>query len=97
MDALRIDKVIAGMATGEGWVDVEAVAAHLRVAKESICRWIDSKGFPAHRLGRLLRFKISELDEWVQAQGANDSRSPASTQGTGSRAPRREFPKKRKR
>jgi len=86
------------MAPEEGWVGIEDVAAHLKVAKESIYRWVDSKGFPAHRVGRLLRFKLSEVDEWVQARGGDDSGSPAPTEGTGPKVPRRESSmKKRKR
>jgi len=65
------------VAPEEGWVGVEDVAPHLRVANESIHRWIDSKGFPAHRVGRLLRFKLSEVDEWVQARGGDDSGNAA--------------------
>lgn len=61
------------MAPEEGWVGIEEVGAHLRVAKESIYRWVDSKGLPAHRVGRLLRFKLSEVDEWVTASGGDDS------------------------
>lgn len=61
------------MAPEEGWVGVEQVAAHLRVAKESVYRWVESKDFPAHRVGRLLRFKLSEVDEWVTASGGDDS------------------------
>mgnify|MGYP000129696252 CR=1 FL=1 len=66
------------MTPEEGWVGIEEVAAHLRVAKESIYRWVDSKGFPAHRVGRLLRFKLSEVDQWVTtAGGAKNSRGKA--------------------
>ena len=54
----------------EPWVSVEDVAKHLGVAKDSVYRWIESKGLPAHRVGRLWKFKLSELDEWVQAGGA---------------------------
>lgn len=61
------------MGSDEGWVGVGEVAAHLRVARESVYRWVDSKGFPAHRVGRLLRFKLSEVDEWVKNRGAVDS------------------------
>lgn len=57
----------------EGWVGVEEVAAHLRVAEASIYRWVESKAFPAHRVGRLLRFKLSEVDEWVKASGGDES------------------------
>ena len=61
-----------GMTTGEGWVEVADVAAHLRVNKDSIYRWVHTKGFPAHRVGRLLRFRLSEVDEWVKDTSARD-------------------------
>ena len=60
------------MDTEERWVDVEAVARHLDVRRESIYRWIDKKEFPAHKAGRLLRFKLSEVDAWVRQAGKND-------------------------
>ena len=50
----------------EQWVSVEEVAEHLGVAKESVYRWIDGKGLPAHKIGRLWKFKLSAVDEWVQ-------------------------------
>ncbi len=59
------------MASEEGWVGIADVAAHLSVAKDSIYRWVDSKDFPAHRVGRLLRFRLSEVDEWVKSGGGN--------------------------
>lgn len=71
------------MTPEEGWVGIEEVAAHLRVAKESIYRWVDSKGFPAHRVGRLLRFKLSEVDAWVQNSGADESDADSPSKGTG--------------
>jgi excisionase family DNA binding protein len=86
------------MAPEEGWVGIEEVAAHLRVAKESIYRWVDSKGFPGHRVGRLLRFKLSEVDEWVQERRGDNSGSAAPIEQTRPKAPRRESNvKKRKR
>jgi len=60
------------MDTEERWVGVEDVAAHLNVTKDSIYRWIDKKGFPAHKVGRLFRFKLSEVDNWVRQGGEGD-------------------------
>ena len=54
------------MNSDERWVDVEEVSRHLGVRRESVYRWIESKAFPAHRAGRLLRFKLSEVDAWVR-------------------------------
>jgi excisionase family DNA binding protein len=55
----------------EPWTSVDDVARHLGVAKDSIYRWIDRRGLPAHRIGRLWKFKISEVDHWVRAGGAD--------------------------
>ncbi|MXZ91536.1 MAG: helix-turn-helix domain-containing protein [Chloroflexi bacterium] len=71
------------MASEEGWVGIADVAAHLSVAKDSIYRWVDSKDFPAHRVGRLLRFRLSEVDEWVKSGGG----SAPGTQSTGRTTP----------
>jgi excisionase family DNA binding protein len=83
------------MGAEEGWVGIARVAAHLGVAKESIYRWVDSKGFPAHRVGRLLRFKLSEVDEWVKASGGDDSAPSPSRKTMGARPVSRKPAKKK--
>ena len=56
------------MTSTENWVNIADVATHLQVTKDSIYRWVDSKSFPTHRVGRLLRFKLSEVDDWVKSR-----------------------------
>jgi excisionase family DNA binding protein len=58
--------------TTEPWVSVEGVAKHLGVARDSVYRWIEARNLPAHKIGRLWKFKLSEVDEWVRAGGADD-------------------------
>jgi excisionase family DNA binding protein len=58
------------MTTTEPWVSVEDVAKHLGVARDSVYRWIDSRGLPAHKVGRIWKFKLSQVDAWVEAGGA---------------------------
>jgi excisionase family DNA binding protein len=53
----------------EPWVAVEDVARHLGVAKDSVYRWIESRGLPAHKIGRLWKFRLSEVDTWVHSAG----------------------------
>lgn len=69
---------MAGMGSDESWVGVEEVAAHLRVARDSVYRWIETRRLPAHRVGRLLRFKLSEVDAWVQTGSGKGSRESGS-------------------
>jgi excisionase family DNA binding protein len=54
----------------EAWVSVDEVAKHLGVTKDSIYRWIEHKGLPAHKIGRLWKCKLSEVDVWVRTGGA---------------------------
>ena len=55
----------------ESWVSVEDVAKHLSVAKDSVYRWIEQRGLPAHKVGRLWKFKLTEVDEWVRQGDAS--------------------------
>jgi excisionase family DNA binding protein len=64
----------------ERWQSVDAVAKHLGVARDTIYRWIEHKGLPASRVGRLWKFKFSEVDAWVRAGGA--SQATSALQGT---------------
>ncbi|MCH2535071.1 MAG: helix-turn-helix domain-containing protein [Bdellovibrionales bacterium] len=58
----------------ERWLSVEEIAAHLGVSKETIYRWLEKEDekrrIPSHRIGRLWKFKASEVDDWVRDGGA---------------------------
>lgn len=55
------------MASEEPWVGIAEVAAHLEVAQDAACRRVGTQGLPAHRVvGRLFRFRLSQVDEWVE-------------------------------
>lgn len=58
--------------TTEPWVTALDVAQHLGVAKDTVYRWRERKGLPAHKIGRLWKFQLSEVDEWVRAGGADE-------------------------
>lgn len=64
------------------WLSVNEIAAYLGITPDSVYRWIESKGMPAHRLGRLWKFRKEEIDEWVKSGGA-DEREPNDDLGVG--------------
>ncbi len=61
----------------EQWVLVEQIAHHLNVKAFTIYKWLERKDMPAHKVGRLWRFKITEVDEWIR-KGSAAQRSQAS-------------------
>jgi excisionase family DNA binding protein len=60
------------VADTERWLSVEEIAAHLGVSKETVYRWLEKGKVPAHKVGRLWKFKIAEVDEWVRQGGATN-------------------------
>ena len=46
----------------EHWVSSKEIAEHLGINKDTLHRWIKNKSIPCHRVGRLWKFKISEID-----------------------------------
>ena len=63
------------MSEQEAWASVDDVAKHLGIAKDTVYRWIESKDMPAHKVGRLWKFKLSQVDAWIEAGGAADGQS----------------------
>ena len=51
----------------EPWVSLDEIAQHLSVSRDTVYRWIDDRSLPAHKVGRLWKFKVSEVDDWVRA------------------------------
>jgi excisionase family DNA binding protein len=51
---------------------VSEVATHLGVAVDTLYRWIENKGLPAHRVGRLWKGKLPQV-VWVRAEGPAES------------------------
>lgn len=62
----------------EPWVSLNEIAGHLQVSRDTVYRWIDHRGMPAHKVGRLWKFKVSQIDNWVEAGKAKESKSTQS-------------------
>ena len=56
----------------ENWVTLKEVQAYLGVSRETVLAWVAKRKMPACKVGRLWKFKISEVDEWVRSGGAEE-------------------------
>lgn len=57
--------------TDDRWLSVDDVAAHLGVRRGTVYKWVERLGLPARKVGRLLKFKRSEIDAWVDRRAAS--------------------------
>jgi len=48
------------------WHSVDEIAGYLGISKDTVYRWITDQHMPAHKIGRLWKFKKSEVDAWVR-------------------------------
>ena len=64
-----------GDVMGGRWLSVEEIGEYLGVSKDTVYAWISKRNMPAHRIGRLWKFKTEEIDEWVRSGGAAESGS----------------------
>lgn len=51
----------------ENWSSLEEIAKHLGVSKDTIRNWIKKDAIPFHRIGKKYKFRISEVDAWVES------------------------------
>lgn len=49
---------------------MDIITDYLSVSRETVLQWINNRNMPAHKVGRLWKFKISEVDEWIRSGGA---------------------------
>lgn len=56
----------------ERWKSLDEISKHLGVSKDTIRIWIKKDTIPFHKIGRQYKFRISEVDAWVESgQSAN--------------------------
>jgi len=53
-------------ASSEQWVRLPDVAAHLSVSHSWVNKAVQFGLLPVHRVGRSLRFRLSEVDAWIE-------------------------------
>jgi len=48
------------------WLSVDEIAAYLGIKRDTVYKWIEKRSLPAHKVGRLWKFRSKEVDRWVE-------------------------------
>jgi excisionase family DNA binding protein len=75
-DPVRLESVME-----DRWFSVDEIAAYIGIKRDTVYKWIGEKQMPAHRMGRLWKFRKEEVDAWVKSGEAAEPNSRNS--GTG--------------
>ena len=52
------------------WLSVDEIGQYLGVKRDTVYKWTSEKNMPAHRMGRLWKFKKDEVDGRAKIGGA---------------------------
>lgn len=69
--------------TTELRVSVGDVGNLLGVAEDFVYRWMETRGLPAHKNGRLWRSELTQVDAWVEAGATNEVPADGTQKGGG--------------
>ena len=61
-------------ADADRWLSVDDIAAYVGVKRDTIYKWISRRTMPAHKVGRLWKFRKQEVDAWVRSENAEGRR-----------------------
>jgi excisionase family DNA binding protein len=57
----------------ERWLSVDEIADHIGIKKDTVYKWVRKRNMPFHKVGKLLKFQIKEVDKWVRTGKAANS------------------------
>jgi len=49
------------------WLSVAEIAVYLGIKPPTVYKWITRRKMPAHKVGRLWKFRRDEIDSWVRS------------------------------
>ena len=50
----------------ETYLTIEELASHLKLAVKTIRRWLLNREIPFHKIKKVIRFRLSEIERWIE-------------------------------
>jgi excisionase family DNA binding protein len=60
----------------ETYLTIEGLAEHLKLSEQTIRRYVLNREIPYHKIKKVIRFRLSEVETWID-RGGNYRDSPA--------------------
>jgi excisionase family DNA binding protein len=53
----------------ETYLNIEGLAEYLKLSVQTIRRWVLNREVPFHKIKKVIRFRLSEIEQWVDGGG----------------------------
>lgn len=68
----------------ERWLSLQEISKHVGCSKDTIRAWVKKGSIPYHKVGRLYKFRVSEVDAWIESgASANADRNISEVKNNG--------------
>ena len=61
----------------ETYLTIEELADYLKLAEQTIRRWVLNRDIPYRKIRKVIRFRLSEIEKWINNGGFNLSEEPS--------------------
>jgi len=59
----------------EIYLTIEELAEYLKLAEQTIRRWVLNREIPFHKIRKVIRFRVSEIEKWIDGGGVCKTKS----------------------
>jgi excisionase family DNA binding protein len=53
----------------ETYLSIEGLAEYLDIAEKTVRKWVLNHDIPYHKIMKVIRFRVSEIERWVETSG----------------------------
>jgi excisionase family DNA binding protein len=53
----------------ETYLSIEGLAEYLGIAEKTVRKWVLNHDIPYHKIMKIIRFRVSEIEQWVETSG----------------------------
>ena len=53
----------------ETYLSIEGLAKYLEISEKTVRKWVLNNEIPYHKIMKIIRFRISEIEEWINTSG----------------------------
>lgn len=71
IEMLHYTLTMEKMMENNRWLSMNEICEYLGISRDTALKWINKKNMPAHKIDRLWRFNVNEIDDWVRNNGQN--------------------------
>lgn len=57
----------------ERWISLDEISKHVGCSKDTIRAWIKKETIPFHKVGRQYKFRLSEVNAWIESGKSADA------------------------